>query len=210
MKENQTGRSMIEMLGVLAVVGILSTGGISGYQRAVKKYKLNTLIEQLNELVMNVRTSYMKETSFANVSEQTLINLKIVPNSMLLDGYQSTSITHIYSSDVKFFPSYIETGNVQAFELYLLNITPNACMELASMDWGQDNDSGLISMYVSNYSEGFNAAQMEDIFSSEDADEDNGVYTVGQHENALPLSLALSQELCSCTASECMIGFKYR
>lgn len=30
MKNNQFGRSMIEMLGVLAIIGILSVGGIVG------------------------------------------------------------------------------------------------------------------------------------------------------------------------------------
>ena len=28
---NQSGRSMIEMLGVLAIIGVLSVGGIAGY-----------------------------------------------------------------------------------------------------------------------------------------------------------------------------------
>ena len=29
--KNQNGRSMIEMLGVLAIIGVLSVGGIAGY-----------------------------------------------------------------------------------------------------------------------------------------------------------------------------------
>ena len=31
MKINESGRSMIEMLGVLAIIGVLSVGGIAGY-----------------------------------------------------------------------------------------------------------------------------------------------------------------------------------
>ena len=31
------GRSMIEMLGVLAIVGVLSVGGIAGYSKAMEK-----------------------------------------------------------------------------------------------------------------------------------------------------------------------------
>ncbi|MBR2136742.1 MAG: prepilin-type N-terminal cleavage/methylation domain-containing protein [Alphaproteobacteria bacterium] len=33
-KTNQSGRSMIEMLGVLAIIGVLSVGGIAGYSKA--------------------------------------------------------------------------------------------------------------------------------------------------------------------------------
>ena len=30
--KNESGRSMVEMLGVLAIIGVLSVGGISGYK----------------------------------------------------------------------------------------------------------------------------------------------------------------------------------
>ncbi|MCQ2735407.1 MAG: hypothetical protein MJ212_05625, partial [Alphaproteobacteria bacterium] len=45
MKINQAGRSMIEMLGVLAIIGVLSVGGISGYTEAMRKYKMTKTIE---------------------------------------------------------------------------------------------------------------------------------------------------------------------
>ena len=40
MKQNQLGRSMIEMLGVLAIIGVLSVAGIAGYSKAMEKYKM--------------------------------------------------------------------------------------------------------------------------------------------------------------------------
>ena len=33
-----SGRSMIEMLGVLAIIGVLSVGGIAGYSKAMLNY----------------------------------------------------------------------------------------------------------------------------------------------------------------------------
>ena len=44
-RASQFGRSMIEMLGVLAIIGVLSVGGISGYTEAMRKYKVNKTIE---------------------------------------------------------------------------------------------------------------------------------------------------------------------
>ena len=49
MREN--GRSMVEMLGVLAIIGVLSVGAISGYSKAMLKYKLNKQAEQINYLI---------------------------------------------------------------------------------------------------------------------------------------------------------------
>ena len=40
-KNFEKGRSMIEMLGVLAIVGVLSVGGIAGYSKAMEKWKIN-------------------------------------------------------------------------------------------------------------------------------------------------------------------------
>lgn len=40
-KLDQKGYSMVEMLGVLAIIGILSIGGIAGYTKAIEKMKSN-------------------------------------------------------------------------------------------------------------------------------------------------------------------------
>lgn len=48
MKRLEMGRSMVEMLGVLAIVGVLSIGGIVGYDYAVAKFRANTIMSELN------------------------------------------------------------------------------------------------------------------------------------------------------------------
>lgn len=55
-----SGRSMVEMLGVLAIIGVLSVGAISGYSRAMMKYKLNKFSEGLNSL-LNYAFQYMPQ-----------------------------------------------------------------------------------------------------------------------------------------------------
>ena len=44
----QSGRSMVEMLGTLAVMGVLSIGGIMGYSYAVDKYHSNQIMNDVN------------------------------------------------------------------------------------------------------------------------------------------------------------------
>ncbi len=48
---SEKGRSMIEMLGVLAIVGVLSVGGIAGYSKAMEKWKINKMIEEYSYLI---------------------------------------------------------------------------------------------------------------------------------------------------------------
>ena len=59
-KIEQSGRSMLEMLGVIAIVGILSIGGITGYNKAILRYKTNKQAEQLRTL-FNVISIYKNE-----------------------------------------------------------------------------------------------------------------------------------------------------
>ena len=54
----ECGRSMIEMLGVLAIVGVLSVGGIAGYSKAMTKFKTNKVIDQVASIVVNAMTLY--------------------------------------------------------------------------------------------------------------------------------------------------------
>ena len=44
-KENNSGRSMVEMLAVLALAGIITIGGLAGFGTAIKKMKANDITE---------------------------------------------------------------------------------------------------------------------------------------------------------------------
>ncbi len=46
--KNETGRSMVEMLGVLAIIGVLSVGGIAGYTMAMNKYRANEILNAIS------------------------------------------------------------------------------------------------------------------------------------------------------------------
>ena len=52
LKKQETGRSMIEMLGVLAIIGVLSVGGIAGYTTAMRSYKANEIVNATSMLYM--------------------------------------------------------------------------------------------------------------------------------------------------------------
>ncbi len=51
-----SGRSMIEMLGVLAIIGVLSVGGIAGFNKAMMEYKITKNLNQYGELFQNIFT----------------------------------------------------------------------------------------------------------------------------------------------------------
>ncbi len=71
----QSGRSMVEMLGVLAIIGVLSVGAIAGYSKAMFKYKLNKHAESFNLLLNEAIKAYPDLRRYYGSSERDTTNL---------------------------------------------------------------------------------------------------------------------------------------
>ncbi len=56
MKNIQQGRSMIEMLGVLAIIGVLSIGGLAGYTMAMNRHRANQILDYVSRAVVIAQT----------------------------------------------------------------------------------------------------------------------------------------------------------
>ena len=52
----ESGRSMVEMLGVLAIVGVISIGGIAGYNYGMNRYRTNEVLDGASKRAYTVAT----------------------------------------------------------------------------------------------------------------------------------------------------------
>ena len=87
MREN--GRSMVEMLGVLAIIGVLSVGAMSGYSKAIFKYKLNRQAESLYLFLSNaIMLTPELNRSFdgTNINQSIFIKLNLIPDGMTVEN----------------------------------------------------------------------------------------------------------------------------
>ena len=83
-----TGRSMVEMLGVLAIIGVLSVGAIAGYSKAMMKYKMNQAVDGYNHLIATVIEKIAQDNStFEADSEGTLWYTSIFAKAGWLPDY---------------------------------------------------------------------------------------------------------------------------
>ena len=82
------GRSMVEMLGVLAIIGILSVGAIAGYSKAMMKYKMNQAADGYNHLIATVIEKIAQDSSvFEGDSVGTLWYTSIFAKAGWLPDY---------------------------------------------------------------------------------------------------------------------------
>lgn len=49
MPPTETGRSMVEMLGVLAIIGVLTVGGVAGFNYAMDKHNANEILDNVSK-----------------------------------------------------------------------------------------------------------------------------------------------------------------
>ena len=93
--KTESGRSMVEMLGVLAIVGVLSVVGVMGLRSALDSAKANKLIQALSRRTTvlaadkSFGTNFTDNTSFGQDSDYT-ITCTDVPNSPLFSCTVST------------------------------------------------------------------------------------------------------------------------
>ncbi len=84
----QSGRSMVEMLGVLAIIGVLSVGAINGYSKAMTKYKMNQAVDGYNHLIATVIEKIAQDNStFEADSNNTLWYTSIFAKAGWLPDY---------------------------------------------------------------------------------------------------------------------------
>ncbi len=90
--KSENGRSMVEMLGVLAIVGVLSVGTIAGYSKAMMKYRLNQYSQAISMLVNNVLS--IKEQLQHKPDTSTYFNTLLYKLNLVPDGiiYNENSI----------------------------------------------------------------------------------------------------------------------
>ena len=112
-KQNETGRSMVEMLGVLAIMGVLTVGGVAGYRYAVDKMNANEIINELKKRAITA-------------SQQRVLgqNINLSEYGDILGKYAVDTIDDFYEEEAGYF--VLETKN----------IPQEVCNFILKSDWG--------------------------------------------------------------------------
>ena len=96
--KNEIGRSMLEMLGVLAVVGVLSVGGIMGYKFAMDKYQANQTVNDINLRALDI---LIQQSENKPISLDEWENMaSIFPIELVFDGETTEERALIQVSNV--------------------------------------------------------------------------------------------------------------
>ncbi len=134
-QKQQQGRSLVEIIGVIAIIGVLSVGSIVGFNFALNKYRANAVIGAITFLSQQVRSFYSLSGKYNGLGVWTSDGSNGNSNS--------TAATIIKKSDISIpYPLTIaEQPSVKgsSFAIGVTGIPISVCVELHSKDWNNGN-----------------------------------------------------------------------
>ncbi len=135
----QAGRSMVEMLGVLAIIAILSIGGIVGFRYAMNYYQANQIAHEMNMMRTDAKVKIAQGTEkltlgepYDPISESTLGHIQFN------DAYP-VDFACALADDETVELSNISCHVANAYYIELQNIPEGVCKPLAELVNGMNN-----------------------------------------------------------------------
>lgn len=201
-KNDQTGRSMVEMLGVLAIIGVLSVGGIAGYSKAMTKFKITKTFDQVSMTVANIRTLYSGQRSYSGLKTANAFNMGVVPAEM--EGSSAGSLINAFQGGVTIGTGAFNSNTSGAFYISYGGLGREACVSILTADWGSGSSSGFIGITVGSGTSGITMVSVPNV-NANTPTAGNAVYG----NLNLPVAPSDAATSCNCTNEQCVITWYY-
>lgn len=133
LKINQNGRSMVEMLGVLAIIGVLTVGSLGVVGKARQQYMISQALSETSNLIASARKLSCEYDDDYGSYTNMLYQSREYPDGITADVNDGKATKFILTSDIELA---IDKGENDTFKATLSNIPEDACVALASADWG--------------------------------------------------------------------------
>ncbi|MBO5834254.1 MAG: hypothetical protein J6R22_04860 [Alphaproteobacteria bacterium] len=88
----ESGRSMIEMLGVLAIMGVITVGAIGMISTAMRTQKLTAINDEVVQMVTMVRNLHGEYDDFSNMNSATIFGAIGMSNKNPYGGTYELSV----------------------------------------------------------------------------------------------------------------------
>ncbi|MBQ7412872.1 MAG: hypothetical protein IJV07_01170 [Alphaproteobacteria bacterium] len=118
----QSGRSMVEMLGTLAIMGVLTIGGIAGYRYAINKSNANTILNAVSQMAVTASTELTTQGSL------TLPEWKDANGNLSISGA---------------FGVETAQNNDGTFSIIISDMNDEVCERIKGMDWKVPEDVAI-------------------------------------------------------------------
>lgn len=147
MKNNQNGSSMVEMLGVLGIVAMVSVGAIKMYSGIMDKYRISVTNTQIQSIVKKVHELYVAKHDYLNLDTAEIIDNDLAPNEMVMSG--TTAFLKNKLGGKTTIEAATDAGkNSESFYLWFSGLSKSACVAIGKVNPDPQGNSNFVEMRV--------------------------------------------------------------
>ena len=114
MTKNESGRSMVEMLGVLAIIGVLSVGGIAGYTMAMRSHDANEAANGIAMLAVAAQTAATAPTDEVPLTYRDAFNAASNPSGIDSSSTAATDKSYLKATSRTSITARLKSNEVCA------------------------------------------------------------------------------------------------
>lgn len=139
-KSSQAGRSMIEVIGVLAILSAVTMAITKMVNSVHDRFLISRITQQINDLRKGISNRYVASGTYENISAEEVIASNAGPSDMF--DKENKKLIHAYDWDV------LLSGTKDTYQITFEHLPHLACVELALMNWQFGGNSDLYSIKI--------------------------------------------------------------
>ena len=164
---NQAGRSMIEMLGVLAIIGVLTVGGFALISKVSNAHRANVVIDEIGVLANKTRMVFHEFVEDHTGDDGSITSSKMsmyvykaraYPEGLSCastdsngncktDNSDEATFAFVDKNDVKFEIQHKRSTNkIDFFVIKISQLSDDLCMAVAQSTWGSPSINGYVGI----------------------------------------------------------------
>jgi len=142
-KAKDSGRSMIEMIGVLAIIAVLTLASLVGYRKAITKSRVNDTVRATAVVLQNYSDLILKDTRGLDISGADAVETAISTGLNDACRIVNSDAEEYRVCDVPLGEMYIRYKDVDRekynFMLFITMVDENAetCTQFLNQGWNQ-------------------------------------------------------------------------
>ena len=124
---DESGRSLIEMLGTIAIITMLPVGGMTGAGYAMQAWRANTAADDIEQAVLGVQDLYSWQKDFNGLSMSKICQNDVLSRDCINNTHWDNPFGGVMTVEA--------IDNDENFQITLTQVPAASCRNLVNRSW---------------------------------------------------------------------------